>query len=409
MLSRVKKQKENTKLSVNGLVKFTGSVNRTSITSNAKFHGKENLTYDLKLEEDMDKPKIEPGIERAEKRIALVPKTVVNATIKSVEENSITKKGKQESQQKSITKAGKVSSSIKHGQKPELSIYEEAAGKLTKSQISSNISKKSQPRVWCLDDFEMGNPLGEGRFGRVYMAREKTSMKIVAIKVIFKKDFRENNMVEQLKREVEIQSHLRHSNILRLYGYFHDKERVFLVLEYAENGELYKHLQKNGPFTERKAANYISQIADALIYLQMKKVIHRDMKPENILLSSNDKIKISDFGWAIHTPDTSQRRMTFCGTPDYLAPEMIKDSGYDQKIDSWALGVLCYEFLVGEPPFMVEDLRETYQKIAMVDYKIPNQISLEAKNLISSLLQSDPEKRLSLDHVATHPWILKNK
>jgi len=216
-------------------------------------------------------------------------------------------------------------------------------------------------------------------------------------------------MVEQLRREVEIQSRLRHPNILRLYGYFHDKHRVFLVLEFAENGELYKLLQKYGPFTELKAARYISQIADALIYLQKKKVIHRDMKPENILLSGNDKIKISDFGWAIHTPDTSQRRMTFCGTPDYLAPEMIKDSGYDQKIDSWALGVLCYEFLVGEPPFMVEDIRETYQKIATVDYKIPNQISSEAKNLISSLLQSDPEKRLPLDRVAMHPWILKNK
>lgn len=410
MLSRVKKQKGNTELPTNGVVKFTGNVNKTSLTLNAKFHGKENnKAYNLKLEERTDKPKIESGFECSAKRVALVPKTAVNVTVKTVGENSIPKNNKSDNQQKSIVKAGKVLSYIKHGQKPELSIYDEAAGKSTKSQIPSNASKRIEPRVWRLDDFEMGNPLGEGRFGRVYMAREKTSKKIVAIKLIFKKEFRENNMIEQLKREVEIQSHLRHPNILRLYGYFHDKHRVFLVLEYAEKGELYKHLQKDGPFTEHKAASYISQIANALVYLQKKKVIHRDMKPENVLLSSDDKIKISDFGWAIHTPDTSQRRMTFCGTPDYLAPEMIKDSGYDQKIDSWALGVLCYEFLVGEPPFMVEDLRETYQKIATVDYKIPNQISSEAKNLISSLLQSDPEKRLPLDHVTTHPWILKNK
>ncbi|PKK69738.1 serine/threonine-protein kinase aurora-1-like protein [Rhizophagus irregularis] len=348
--------------------------NNTSL--NAKFHQKNNKVYNLKqLEERMDKLKIESGFECSAKRVALAPKTVVNGTVKSVRENSISKKIKPDNQQKSIVKSGKV----------------------------------SKPRVWHLDDFEMGNPLGEGRFGRVYMAREKDSKKIVAIKVIFKKEFRENNMIEQLKREVEIQSHLRHSNILRLYGYFHDKHRVFLVLEYAENGELYKNLQKDGPFTEHKAASYISQIAAALVYLQKKKVIHRDMKPENILLSSDGKIKISDFGWAIHTPDASQRRMTFCGTPDYLAPEMIKDMGYGQKIDAWALGVLCYEFLVGEPPFMVEDLRETYQKIATVDYKIPDQISLEAKDLISSLLQSDPEKRLPLDQVTTHPWILKNK
>ncbi|CAB4423505.1 unnamed protein product [Rhizophagus irregularis] len=382
--------------------------NNTSL--NAKFHQKNNKAYNLKqLEERMDKLKIESGFECSAKRVALAPKTVVNGTVKSVRENSISKKIKPDNQQKSIVKSGKVSSSIKHGQKSELSIDDETADKSTKPQTHSNASKRIEPRVWHLDDFEMGNPLGEGRFGRVYMAREKDSKKIVAIKVIFKKEFRENNMIEQLKREVEIQSHLRHSNILRLYGYFHDKHRVFLVLEYAENGELYKNLQKDGPFTEHKAASYISQIAAALVYLQKKKVIHRDMKPENILLSSDGKIKISDFGWAIHTPDASQRRMTFCGTPDYLAPEMIKDMGYGQKIDAWALGVLCYEFLVGEPPFMVEDLRETYQKIATVDYKIPDQISLEAKDLISSLLQSDPEKRLPLDQVTTHPWILKNK
>ncbi|CAB4426060.1 unnamed protein product [Rhizophagus irregularis] len=112
------------------------------------------------------------------------------------------------------------------------------------------------------------------------------------------------------------------------------------------------------------------------------------MKPENILLSSDDKIKISDFGWAIHTPDASHRRMTFCGTPDYLAPEMIKDTGYDQKIDSWTLGVLCYEFLVGEPPSMVEDLCETYKKIAMysisINYidKYKNKLWLNKVNII---------------------------
>ncbi|CAG8733397.1 2465_t:CDS:1, partial [Funneliformis mosseae] len=281
--------------------------------------------------------------------------------------------------------------------------------KSTKLQLIDNLPKKEETKVWCLDDFEMGDSLGEGRFGRVYMAREKTSMKVVAIKVIFKKEIRENNMVEQLRREVEIQSHLRHPNILRLYGYFHDKDRVFLVLEFAENGELYKRLQNYGPFTERQTACYISQIAVALSYLQKKKVIHRDMKPENLLLSNNDIVKVSDFGWAIHTSGLNQRRTTFCGTPDYLAPEMIIENlGYDQKIDSWALGVLCYEFLVGKPPFMVEDIGETYKKIATVDYKIPNQISPEAKNFISSLLQSDPEKRLPLDRIAIHPWILKN-
>ncbi|PKK70315.1 hypothetical protein RhiirC2_850017 [Rhizophagus irregularis] len=158
------------------------NVNKTSLILNAKFHGKENnKAYNLKLEERMDKLKIESGFECSAKRVSLVPKTVVDITPLANQRNN----------------------------------------------------KFLKARVWRLDDFEMGNPLGGGRFGRVYTAREKTSKKIV-----------------------------------------HISHRVFLVLEYTENGELYKHHQKDGPFTEHKAASYISQIADALVYLQKKKIIH---------------------------------------------------------------------------------------------------------------------------------------
>ncbi|CAG8571663.1 15614_t:CDS:1 [Funneliformis caledonium] len=397
MLSRAKKQKENEELPTKGLIKFTKNVNQISL--NEKLQGKENNKINrVNFEDRMEQ--INAEVLRIAKRVALAPKATVNINTQSVETNSIAKKNNEtENRQKSLI-VKKILSTVNS----------RVVDKSTKLQLIDNLPKKEETKVWCLDDFEMGDSLGEGRFGRVYMAREKTSMKVVAIKVIFKKEIRENNMVEQLRREVEIQSHLRHPNILRLYGYFHDKDRVFLVLEFAENGELYKRLQNYGPFTERQTACYISQIAVALSYLQKKKVIHRDMKPENLLLSNNDIVKVSDFGWAIHTSGLNQRRTTFCGTPDYLAPEMIIENlGYDQKIDSWALGVLCYEFLVGKPPFMVEDIGETYKKIATVDYKIPNQISPEAKNFISSLLQSDPEKRLPLDRIAIHPWILKNK
>ncbi|POG64998.1 hypothetical protein GLOIN_2v1782274 [Rhizophagus irregularis DAOM 181602=DAOM 197198] len=160
-----------------------GNVNKTSLILNAKFHGKENnKAYNLKLEERMDKLKIESGFECSAKRVSLVPKTVVNITPLANQRNN----------------------------------------------------KFLRARVWRLDDFEMGNPLGGGRFGRTsqYLA------------------------------------------LIWSYGYFHDKHRVFLVLEYTENGELYKHHQKDGPFTEHKAASYISQIADALAYLQKKKIIH---------------------------------------------------------------------------------------------------------------------------------------
>ncbi|KAJ3336052.1 hypothetical protein HDU91_001928, partial [Kappamyces sp. JEL0680] len=137
---------------------------------------------------------------------------------------------------------------------------------------------------WSLDDFDVGKALGKGKFGRVYLAREKKSGYVVALKVLFKSELAENKVEKQLRREIEIQSHLRHPNILRLYGYFYDPKRVYLILEYAAKGELYRLLQKETRFSEETSANYISQMAHALAYLHKKNVIHRDIKPENLLL-----------------------------------------------------------------------------------------------------------------------------
>ncbi|CAG8433073.1 10702_t:CDS:2 [Diversispora eburnea] len=267
--------------------------------------------------------------------------------------------------------------------------------KLKVEQQSENSKPKvvnrvnSSSNILAQKTINIGDPLGQGRFGRVFMAKEKSSGKIVALKVMFKNDLKEHKLEGQLKREIEIQCHLRHPNILRLYGYFHDKERVYLILEYAEKGELYKHLVKY-----------------ALGYLNKKNVIHRDIKPENLLLTANGIVKISDFGWAVHVPSNKQnsRRMTFCGTLDYLAPEMVMMSSHDAKIDSWALGILCYEFLIGTPPFADMDSEvETCNRITKVDLKLPDNISLEAKDLIQSLLRYEPELRLPVEKIATHP------
>lgn len=267
-------------------------------------------------------------------------------------------------------------------------------------------NSKNARACWSLDDFEIGKPLGKGKFGNVYLAREKKSKYIVALKVLFKSQLEKNHVEHQLRREIEIQSHLRHPNILRLFGYFYDSTRVYLILEYAPKGELYKELTKAERFDEKTSANYIRQLAQALKYCHSKKVIHRDIKPENLLLGLKDVLKIADFGWSVHAP--SSRRTTLCGTLDYLPPEMIEGKAHDEKVDLWSLGVLCYEFLVGKPPFEADGHRETYRKISRVELHFPSYVSDGARDLIAKLLMHDPSKRLPLNGVLAHPWIRNN-
>jgi hypothetical protein len=222
---------------------------------------------------------------------------------------------------------------------------------------------------WALDSFEVGKPLGRGKvqaqhgvspralpspatharapyafdyplglleiiashafydcdsccgtqFGNVYMAREKESGAVVALKVIFKKQVDKHGVLEQLREEIEIQTRLRHPGILRMHGFFHDEKRVYLVLEIAPGGELFKRLQAEKTFSEEQAGKWISQLAAALRVVHQHQVMHRDIKPENLLLDQNDNIKIADFGWSTVAKN---KRKTFCGTLDYLAPEM---------------------------------------------------------------------------------------
>ncbi|KAK3235266.1 Phosphatidylinositol:ceramide phosphoinositol transferase (IPC synthase) [Cymbomonas tetramitiformis] len=262
-------------------------------------------------------------------------------------------------------------------------------------------------KKWSLPDFDIGKPLGRGKFGNVYLAREKSSKYIVALKVLFKNQLQQSNVEHQLRREIEIQSHLRHPNILRLYGYFYDQNRVYLILEYAARGELYKELQKCKRFSERRAATYISSLAGALQYCHKKHVIHRDIKPENLLLGMKGELKIADFGWSVHAPHS--RRQTLCGTLDYLPPEMVEGRDHDASVDVWSLGVLCYEFLFGNPPFEAEGHSETYKRILRVDLTFPKAIPVsdDAKDIITQLLKKDPRQRMPLDQVLKHSWIVK--
>jgi len=264
-----------------------------------------------------------------------------------------------------------------------------------------------QGKQWSLNDFEIGKPLGRGKFGAVYLAREKASKYIVAIKVLHKSQLLKAGVEHQLRREIEIQSHLRHRNILRMYGYFYDSKRIYLILEYSPGGELYKRLTQKGHFSERTSASYISQLATALDFCHQKHVIHRDIKPENLLIGAHAEIKIADFGWSVHAP--TSRRNTLCGTLDYLPPEMVEGRDHDHQVDVWSLGVLLYEFLYGGPPFEAEGHSATYRRISRVDLRFPPrpEVSEDAKDLIRKFLVKEPHMRIALKDVPKHPWVVR--
>jgi len=261
---------------------------------------------------------------------------------------------------------------------------------------------------WCLDDFVIGRRLGRGKFGKVYLAVDKDNFLPVAIKVIQKKKLRDTNLEHQLRREVEIMSNLRHPNILRLYTVFTDRKAVYLVLELCPGGEVFSKLRDQERFSEKQTAIYIHDLAHALHYCHQKSVIHRDIKPENLLLDGEGKIKLSDFGWSVHSPSTSAPRHTMCGTMDYLPPEMVDHKNHAQTADVWSLGVLTYEFVTGSPPFESRDGQaDTFKKIKFQQIKVPSYVSTECADFIRGLLKKTPTDRFGLDQVPRHPFIQK--
>uniref|UniRef100_A0A672L4L7 non-specific serine/threonine protein kinase n=1 Tax=Sinocyclocheilus grahami TaxID=75366 RepID=A0A672L4L7_SINGR len=241
-------------------------------------------------------------------------------------------------------------------------------------------------RKFSIKDFDIGRPLGKGKFGNVYLARERKLKVIVALKVLFKSQMEKEGVEHQLRREIEIQSHL------RLYIY---------IYIYIYSGAAVSHMTALS-----LCLQYMEELADALLYCHEKKVIHRDIKPENLLLGYRGELKIADFGWSVHAP--SLRRRTMCGTLDYLPPEMIEGHTHDEKVDLWCIGVLCYECLVGNPPFETASHTETYKRITKVDLQFPKLVSDGARDLISKLLRHSPAMRLPLRSVMEHPWVKAN-
>mmetsp|Transcript_16508 Transcript_16508/g.31275 ORF Transcript_16508/g.31275 Transcript_16508/m.31275 type:complete len:335 (-) Transcript_16508:1085-2089(-) len=260
------------------------------------------------------------------------------------------------------------------------------------------------------DKYSIGKTLGEGAFSVVKEATSRTSRKSYAAKIVTKAKLTKEDEIA-LKDEISILKDMRHDHIINLYDVFDEESYYYLVTELMMGGELFDRIVTKTFYNEKEARDVCKILFEALDYCHSKNVAHRDLKPENLLLvsRSDDKnIKIADFGFAKKVT-SSKCLVTQCGTPGYVAPEILHGVPYGVKADMWSLGVITYILLGGYPPFIEQNQRELFKKIKRGQYEFHTEywknISPEAKNLISKLLTVDPDKRLSARNALEDPWI----
>ncbi|KAJ1772237.1 cAMP-dependent protein kinase catalytic subunit [Coemansia sp. RSA 1843] len=257
-----------------------------------------------------------------------------------------------------------------------------------------------------LDDYQMLNTLGTGTFGRVFLSQSKLTKRFYAMKVLRKSQVVKLKQVEHINNEKNILEVARHPFIVQLECTMQNERNLYMLMEYVPGGELFSHLRRAGRFPDDVARFYAAEIVLALDYLHSMKIIWRDTKPENILLDAHGHVKLTDFGFAKRVED---RTWTLCGTPEYLAPEIIQSKGHGKAVDWWALGILIFEMLVGYPPFYDDNPFGIYEKILGGKLVFPAFFSGSAKDLITRLLTADVSKRLGNlqgdgQDVKSHAW-----
>ena len=247
-----------------------------------------------------------------------------------------------------------------------------------------------------------GTFLGRGGFAKCYIFQNLNTNKITAAKIIAKSSLGKSREKQKLINEIKIHKALHHNNIVNFEHYFEDNDNVFLLLELCSNKSLNELLKRRKVLTELEVQVYVLQIIKALKYLHNHRIIHRDLKLSNLFLSENMELKIGDFGLATKLDFEGEKKRTVCGTPNYIAPEILDGKfGYSFEVDIWSLGVIIYTLIIGKPPFETDNVKETYKKIKLNKYSFPinSVISDYAKNLITDILVTDPSKRPTLDDI----------
>jgi len=266
---------------------------------------------------------------------------------------------------------------------------------------------ESEPKI---TDFTLIKELGVGSFGRVLLVQHNLTQAQYAIKAIDKRNKANIQEKPYFRREIEIMYRIHHPNVVKLFGHFEDNTYCYFIMEYIAGGNIYSYVPKNGIHTisTQQVASIIKDVISATYFLHhmYPPIIHRDIKPENVLLGDNMRAKLTDFGWSNYMQGDF-KRTTVCGTPIYLAPEMINNTGHDEKVDIWCIGVLLFELITGQQPWKGSDVQTVKYNISRLKINWPKQMDRTAADLISKILRYNPEERISLRNMLMHPFFTK--
>ncbi|TKY60042.1 CBL-interacting serine/threonine-protein kinase 12 [Spatholobus suberectus] len=273
---------------------------------------------------------------------------------------------------------------------------------------STAVSKKENPNL-LLGRFELGKLLGHGTFAKVHHARNIKTGEGVAIKIINKDKILKGGLMSHIKREISVLRRVRHPNIVQLFEVMATKTKIYFVMEYVRGGELFNKVAK-GRLKEEVARKYFQQLISAVEFCHARGVFHRDLKPENLLLDESGSLKVSDFGLSAVSDQIRQDELfhTFCGTPAYVAPEVLARKGYDgAKVDIWSCGVVLFVLMAGYLPFHDRNVMAMYKKIYKGEFRCPRWFSPELIRLLSRLLDTNPQTRISIPEIMENRWFKK--
>ena len=253
--------------------------------------------------------------------------------------------------------------------------------------------------------YELIEEIGHGSFSTVYLGTKKETDETIAVKVINKAEMKKPEDTERLQREIDSMAFLHHDSIVKLHDFFSDENHFYLILDYCKGGDLFTIIEKSKHFRETQIAQIFKQIVSAVGYCHARGVAHRDLKPQNVLVTTFPFVKVADFGLCGYTTEDTKMK-TFCGSPYYSAPECLNNIKYDgQKSDVWSLGVILFELSTGTHPWNPSNATQMIKQISKAQFTIPRGVNPALEDLIRSLLKVRPQDRLTCNQILAHPWM----